>query len=75
MQQLKIIQDRFGRLWLGPENTDPDEDLAKQGCWRCQIPHPLWSDWFQKEPTPDPEETPSTEGKVECHEKNPRRGR
>jgi len=73
MQQLKIIQDRFGRLWLGPEDTNPDEDLAQQGCWRCQIPHSLWSDWFKQEPDPGPEEVPLSKGKVECHEKNPRR--
>lgn len=45
MRQLKLIQDRYGRLWLGPQDIDPEGDLPAQGCWRCHFRDPLGGAW------------------------------
>jgi len=45
IRHLITIQDKFGRLWLGPENVDPEKDLKAQGCWRCSFRDPRWLAW------------------------------
>jgi hypothetical protein len=32
---LKYFKDRNGYGWLCDKNIDPEKDLRKQGCWRC----------------------------------------
>jgi hypothetical protein len=32
---LKFVKDKDGIGWLCDEEVDPDGDLRKQGCWRC----------------------------------------
>jgi len=32
---LKFVKDKDGNGWLCDKEADPDWDLRKQGCWRC----------------------------------------
>jgi hypothetical protein len=32
---LKYFKDKDGYGWLCDKNINPDRDLRKQGCWRC----------------------------------------
>jgi hypothetical protein len=32
---LKYVKDKDGWGWLCDKKINPDRDLRKQGCWRC----------------------------------------
>jgi hypothetical protein len=32
---LKYVKDKDGNGWLCDQEVNPDVDLRKQGCWRC----------------------------------------
>ena len=32
---LKDVKDQGGYGWLCDQNVNPNQDLRKQGCWRC----------------------------------------
>ena len=32
---LQYVKDREGNGWLCDKGVDPNQDLRKQGCWRC----------------------------------------
>lgn len=33
---LKWVKDEDGNTWLCDLDVEPDEDMRKQGCWRCE---------------------------------------
>jgi len=32
---MKVVRDRYGRLWLCSAEVDEEGDLEAQGAWRC----------------------------------------
>lgn len=32
---MKVVRDRYGRLWLCSVEIDEEKDLEAQGAWRC----------------------------------------
>jgi hypothetical protein len=32
---MKVVRDRYGRLWLCRAEVDEEKDLEAQGAWRC----------------------------------------
>lgn len=61
LRQLKIIRDRHGKLWLGPQDTEPEGDLEAQGCWRCPSQDLARFTWEGAEASPDPKKAPTGE--------------
>jgi hypothetical protein len=33
--RIKVVRDKYGRLWLCPAEVDEEGDLEAQGAWRC----------------------------------------
>jgi hypothetical protein len=32
---MKVVRDKYGRLWICDQDVEEEDDLEAQGAWRC----------------------------------------